>query len=295
MDPLALLCTPIPADAQVSDVLRLAHADYTVEKVPAYVLDPYGNGCVPVPGSYGTGRRHPVTGVFEGLATGLRGRYTVAQNVDVAGAALALAARRHAVPVYARTSPDGRRFLLALDLGTTVDTDPLRSYLAVSTSHDGIGTICYTHLHLHLRSAAIVGCDIVHQARHTPNADARLHDALLAHANAEHNTERVRSHQQRWATHPPRVEVLLDAGWPAADADTERKQANRAALRHAVQRRMLSLGEPSAWTAYVAACAYLDHDLGGNRTDRAEVSIDPTSWVTRRKHRLRAALDRTPQ
>lgn len=297
------LGTPMKGYQTMDDMLTAAYADYTVDLQPMFVLDPRTGEPVPVEGQYATARINPHTDAYQVIHGGHKGRYTVMQNRETLEAALAVvgASSGDAVIDTAGVLHDGAQFFATIELGSLfIDplgpNDKIARYMVVRSSHDGTTPLTFSNTDIRAvcKNTVILGerqATRVFKAKHTPNMENRLLVASTAlgisTAWAKEFMETANEMLSIPMT-PGRFDKVIEAVMPVAEADTDRKKANRddnVALLRAVYANDKNVGKVGAngWAAWNAIVEYYDHHRPGTADERALTSMDDTSWVTRKK------------
>ncbi len=291
------------------EMLRLARADYEVSLRPVFVQNDDGD-FVEVADRFATTRLDP-NGTLVPFEV-MKKRYHVVQNSEVLNKALQVvgAAQGDAVMETVGVLKEGRQFFAAIDLGTLVIdptgvNDKIARYLLVHTSHDGTVPITYSNTDVRAVCANTVRfgqntARSTFKARHTPNVEDALTEAQKV---LEISTDWAKSFEamaeQMLAIPVPagshKVDNVLNALWPEADADTDRKVDNRdnivGSVRHRFnnERNAGKVGY-NGWGLYNAVVEYLDHGRAGTATSRAIASMDSGSLVSARKVQAQAAV-----
>ncbi len=296
------LGVPVDGQQDAETMLRIARADYEVSLRPVFVQDDDGN-FVEVPERFATTRfDHDGTLVpFEVM----KKRYHVVQNSEVLGKALQVVGASHGMAVVETLGVlrDGRQFFVTIDLGTLVIdplgvSDTISRYLLVHTSHDGSAPITYSNTDIRAVCANTVRfgkttARSTFKARHTPNVDDALAEArqvLNISVEWGENFKETAEQLLRREVKPNSrsVDLVLDALWPVADADTDRKRDNRDALvgnirgRYENSRNAGKVGY-NGWGFYNAIVEYLDHGRDASPEARALASMDAGSTVSAKK------------
>lgn len=294
---------PMQGYQTMEAMLTAAYADYIVDLQPMFVLDPRTGEPVPVEGQYATARINPHTGDYQVIHGGHKSRYTVMQNRETLEAALAIvgASSGDAVIDTAGILYNGAQFFATIDLGTLIidpagPADKIARYMVVRSSHDGttpltfsntdIRAVCKNTVILGERSAARV-----FKCKHTPNMENRLAVASTALGiSTAWSKDFLATATEMLSIEmtPGRLDKVIDAVMPVAEADTDRKKANRdesVGLIKALytnERNAAKVGN-NGWAAWNTIVEYYDHYRPGTADERALTSMDDTSWVTRKK------------
>jgi phage/plasmid-like protein (TIGR03299 family) len=287
----------------IDEMLTAAHADYHVDLMPMFVLDPRTGEPVAVEGQYATARINPHTDGYQVIHGGHKGRYTVMQNRETLEAALDVvgASSGDAVLDTCGVLHDGAQFFATIDLGTLVidplgPADKIARYMVVRSSHDGSTPLTFSNTDIRAvcKNTCILGerkASRVFKAKHTPNMENRLLVASTAlgistaWAMEFMDTANEMLHIDMT---PGRFDKVIEAVMPVAEADTDRKKANRdisvGVLKavYANEKNAARVGN-NGWAAWNAIVEYYDHHRPGTVQERALTSMDDTSWVTRKK------------
>lgn len=301
---------PMNGYQTIDDMLEAAHADYTVELVPMFVIDPRSGEAVPVEGHYATARVNPHSDAYQVLHGGHKGRYTVFQNRETLEAALAVvgASSGDAVMDTCGVLYNGTQFFATIDLGTLVidplgANDKIARYMVVRSSHDGSTPLTFSNTDIRAvcKNTVILGersARRVFKARHTPNMEARLAFAATALGISTVWAKEFMEIANEMIAIPMtagRFDRVIDAVLPEAEADTDRKKANRdesVGLLKAVyanEKNAAAVGN-NGWAAWNAIVEFYDHHRAGTAEERALSSMDDSSWVTRKKNIAQQAV-----
>lgn len=301
----------VPVDGQQSadEMLRVAKADYEVELLPVYIAGPDGEPQV-IPERFATTRMNP-DGTRQAFEV-MKSRYNVMNNRPVLDKALAVveAADGDAIIETLGVLKEGREFFATIDLGSLfIDpagaNDKIARYLMVHTSHDGTAPISYANTDIRAVCANTVRfgqnrARSIFKARHTPNVDATLDEARQQLEFSLEWAEAFKTQADELLAIPVaptsrKIDFVLDALWPAADADTDRKQRNRDDIvtdirgRFGNERNAGKVGY-NGWGFYNSIVEYLDHGRSGSSTSRAIASMDYTSLASQRKVQAQQAI-----
>lgn len=283
-------------------MLKAAYANYDVEIVPVYVVDPRNGQLVEVERQFATARINPHDDSYQPLGT-VKGRYTVMQNQSTLEHALAVvsAAPGDAVFDTLGVLDEGRQFFATIDLGTLVldpsgVADEIARYMVVRSSHDGSTALTFanTDIRAVCKNTVIMGerqAVRVFRAKHTPNIEDRLSTArevLRISSNWAKEFSEMANEMLAIKMTPGKLDRVLNAVFPVAEATTERKEKNRSETIEVV--KALYQGPLNAarvgdngWAAWNAVVEYFDHYRPGSADERALTSMDDGSWVTRKK------------
>lgn len=241
--PWHLLGEAVEGHQTAKTMLDKANADYEVWTEPVFVKDARTGEFVEVENRFATVRINPFTDILQPFEVFTQ-RYTVLQNREVLEKALEVvgASNGDAVIDTLGVLFDGRQFFASIDLGTLIIdpqgvSDEIGRYLMVKTSHDGsspmvnaltdIRAVCNNTVRMAQDEAKAV-----FKARHTPNAEDRLNEAQ---AILKLSTEWAKSFREQalelLAIDIPqnsgRFDRVMEKMMPVAQADTDRKKANR--------------------------------------------------------------------
>lgn len=298
--PWHLLGVPMAGHQTAEAILTAASANYHVSVEQTYVLDKMGRP-VAVDGQYATVRTNPHTNQLQPLGA-VKSRYTVLQNIDTVERILAIlgAARGHATLDTAGVLFDGRQFFATIDLGTMIIdpagvNDSIGRYLVVRTSHDGTTPLTYacTDIRAVCHNTVVAGlatASRVFKAKHTPNVDDRLEEAMevLSLSNTwASEFQKMAQEMLAIPMTPARFDRVINS--VVEEASTQRKKVNRDQTVEAMKAIYVSdknsgLVGDNGWAAWNAIVEYYDHYRPArDARERALTSMDDASWVTRRK------------
>lgn len=297
------LGNPMKGYQTMDDMLAAAHADYTVDLQPMFVLDPRTGEPVSVEGQYATARINPHTGDYQVIHGGHKSRYTVMQNRETLEAALAVvgASSGDAVMDTAGVLYNGAQFFATIELdGLAIDpdgvNDKIARYMVVRSSHDGTTPLTFSNTNIRAvcKNTVILGertAQRVFKCKHTPNMESRL---LVASTALGISTAWAKEFEQMAnellgiTMTPGRFDRVIEAVMPSADADTDKKKANRdenvgiLKTLYVNERNAARVGD-NGWAAWNTIVEFYDHRRPGTADERALASMDDTSWVTRKK------------
>ena len=197
----------------------------------------------------------------------------------------------------------GKRFFASLDLGSLVIdptgiNDKVHSNLLVFTGHDGRTPITYSNTNVRAVCENTVRMGLsaarsTFKAKHTPNVEAAMEDAqrVLQISTEWADAFKMTAEQMLTVDVRPgtgRVDKVMDAIFPLADADTDRKLNNRNDTIDVIKAiwdnpRNAGYAGHNGWTLYNSVVEYLDHYRDATPEARALTSMEETSWVTRMK------------
>lgn len=315
------LGTPMKGLQKAEDMLRAADADFTVVLTGVAAVDSEGqvimtqdeNGAtVPlmVDDSRATVRVNS-DGTFDSLST-VGTRFVVQQNSDCLLKALDIvgATSGDAVVDTCGVLHGGREFFASIDLGGLVIdptgiNDKIERYLLVRNGHDGKTPITYANTSIravckNTVNAGMKSATRVFTARHTRNQDAAINEAQkvleLSTAWAE---EFTRTAEQLLRVNVPTgsyaIDKVLNTVFPKKKDETDRQRENRESINELI--RALYLSDKNAggfgnngWSLYNTVVEYFDHYRDAKPTERAISSMDPNSWVTKKKDEAQNAI-----
>lgn len=315
------LGTPMKGLQTAEDMLRAAEADYTVVLTGVAAVDADGQvimttndegASVPlmVDDSRATVRINS-DGTYDSLST-VGTRYVVQQNSDCLLKALDIvgATSGDAVVDTCGVLHGGREFFASIDLGGLVIdptgiNDKIERYLLVRNGHDGKTPITYANTSIRAVCKNTVNAGMksalrVFTARHTRNQDAAINEAQkvleLSTAWAE---EFTRTADQLLRINVPAssltMDKVLNSVFPKKSDESDRQRENRESINELV--RALYLSEKNAggfgsngWSLYNTIVEYFDHYRDAKPAERAMSSMDPNSWVTKKKHDAQSAI-----
>lgn len=304
------LGTPMEGLQTADAMLKAAEADFTVNLVKVAAVDADGNVIFNTDGtpviiedSRATIRDNG-DGTYNGLAT-VGGRYHIQQNREVLERALAVvgATKGDAVVDTVGVLHGGKRFFASLDLGSLVIdptgiNDEVHRNLLVFTGHDGRTPITYSNTNVravceNTVRMGLTAARATFKAKHTPNVEAAMEDAqrVLQISTEWADAFKMTAEQMLTVDVRPgtgRVDKVMDAIFPLADADTDRKLNNRNDTIDVIKAiwdnpRNAGHGGHNGWTLYNSVVEYLDHYRDATPEARALTSMEETSWVTRMK------------
>lgn len=293
---------PMQGYQTMDDMLAAANADYIVDFVPMFVQAPDGS-LVEAEGLYATARTNPHTGDYQVIHGGHKGRYTVMQNRETLEAALDVvgASSGDAVLDTCGVLYNGAQFFATIDLGTLIidpmgPADKVSRFLVVRSSHDGSTPLTFSNTDIRAvcKNTCIMGerqAVRVFKAKHTPNIEGRIAVAStvlgLSTAWAK-EFQSIAMEMLAIEMTPGKLDKVIDAVLPAADADTDRKKATRDKTVDVIKSVYVNdknVGKvgTNGWAAWNAIVEFYDHHRDGTADERALSSMDDTSWVTRKK------------
>ena len=315
------LGTPMKGLQTASEMLRAAEADYVVVLTQVAALDEYGklimtqdeNGMtVPlvIDDSRATVRVND-DGTFDALST-VGTRYVVQQNADCLGRALDVvgASKGDAVVDTCGVLNGGREFFASIDLGQLIIdplgvNDKIARYLLVRNGHDGKTPITYANTSIRAVCKNTVNAGMksalrVFTARHTLNQDNAIeHAQEILNFSTEWAQEFKITAEQMLAIpimeKSARLDSVMNTVFPKKLDETDRQKKNREEVNELI--RGLYPSEKNAggygfngWSTYNSIAEYLDHYRDARPSERAQASMDPNSWVTKKKYEAQRAI-----
>lgn len=298
-------------------MLSAAQADFDVvtTKVAAvdddgnFILNPNGTPII-VEDSRATVRVNP-DGSFDGLAT-VGTRYVVTQNKESLQRALDVvgASAGEAIVETCGVLRGGKEFFASINLGSLIIdptgvNDKIERYLLVRNGHDGKIPITYanTPLRTVCRNTAVLAQEqarSVFTARHTRNQDTALEQAgevLKISADWARNFKETAEKMLRIPVPngSRQFDQVFSAVWPDKPDFSKRQRENYDELQMRVRGIYLSKKNAggygfNGWSAYNAIAEYLDHHRESDADDRAMASMEPNSWVSKKKQLAQSAI-----
>ena len=315
------LGTPMKGLRTAEEMLRAAEADYTVVLTNVAALDENGHviwthnedgARVPlvVEDSRATVRINS-DGTFDSLST-VGTRYVVQQNSDCLSRALDIvgASAGDAVVDTCGVLNGGREFFASIDLGQLIIdprgiNDKIDRYLLVRNGHDGKTPITYanTSIRAVCKNTVNAGMKValrVFTARHTRNQDTAIEQAQhVLNISTEWATEfRIAAEKMLSIPIPEssrRTDTVLDAVFPKRKDETDRQAKNRDEVLSTIRGLYPSDKNGggfgfNGWSLYNSIGEYFDHYRDAKPDERAQSSMDPNSWVTKKKYEAQAAI-----
>ena len=312
MLPWHRLGTPVPDGASVNQMLDIASCNYDVFTTKVAAVDANGKMLYDSSGkpiiiddSRATVRSNP-DGSFKGIST-VGTRYVVQQNREVLDRAVSVAKIMRGLHADGNVRVDacgsiggGREFFATIHLGTSIIdpsgvADRIDEYLVVRNGHDGKTPITFvnTPIRVVCKNAIMVAVNESSKkitARHTKNADSIVNDGTEV--------------AKQWVDLSRRTKKIAEKMIQIAvsDNDTVALVARNVLFRGDGKRSSLHLDSAvesivniyssnknsahygkNAWSLYNAIVEYLDHEREANPIDRAEATMDSTSWVSKKK------------
>lgn len=306
------LGTAVPDGATVEEMLDIASCNYDVFTTNVAAVDANGNMLYDSSGrpviindSRATVRSN-ADGSFKGIST-VGTRYVVQQNREVLDRAVSVAKIMRGLKSDENVRVDacgsiggGREFFATIHLGTnTIDpngiADQIDEYLVVRNGHNGKTPITFvnTPIRVVCKNAIMVAVNEASKkvtARHTKNADSIVNDGMEV--------------AKQWGNLSRKTQKIAERmiAVPIANNDTVASVARNVLFRSsgkkstqhldfAVEsivnlylnnRNSASYGK-NGWSLYNAIVEYLDHERDANPIERAETTMDSTSWVSKKK------------
>lgn len=308
--PWHLLGTPMRGLRTSDEMLRAAEADYQVLLTQVAALDADGNVIIGDDGkplkiedSRATIRINS-DGTFDALST-VGTRYVVQQNKECLDRALAVvgASSGDAVVDTCGVLNRGKEFFASIDLGPLVidpagANDKIERYLLVRNGHDGKTAITYANTSIRAVCNNTVAAGMkqalrVFTARHTRNQENAINEAkeVLEFSTAWADEFRKTADLMMSISVPPssgRLDKILDAVFPSSSLDSKTKKKNREDIVDTIKAIYTSeknAGKVGAngWAAYNSVVEYFDHLRDGKPNERALLSMDNNSWVSKKK------------
>lgn len=306
------LGTPVPDGATVNEMLDIASCNYDVFTTKVAAVDADGKMLYDSAGdpiiindSRATVRSNP-DGSFKGIST-VGTRYVVQQNREVLDRAVSVAKIMSSLRTDANVRVDacgsiggGREFFATIHLGTSVIdpsgiADQIDEYLVVRNGHDGKTPITFvnTPIRVVCKNTIMFAVNESNKkitARHTKNADSIVNDGMEIAKQWVDLSRKTKKIAERMI----QINVV--------DNDTVATVARNVLFRGNGKRSVHHLDSAidsivglyssnknsnrygkNAWSLYNAVVEYLDHEREADPTDRAETTMDSTSWVSKKK------------
>jgi len=315
------LGTPMNGLQTAEEMLRAAEADYTVVLTEVAAVDTDGQvimttnedgASVPltVADSRATVRINH-DGTYDSLST-VGTRFVVQQNSDCLLKALAIvgATEGDAVVDTCGVLNGGREFFASIDMGgliidPTGINDKIERYLLVRNGHDGKTPITYanTSIRAVCKNTVMAGMNSairVFTARHTRNQDTAINEAQkVLELSTAWADEFTRTAEKLLSIKVPvgslSIDKVLNTVFVKKKDETDRQRDNREEVNALI--RALYISEKNAggygangWALYNTVVEYFDHYRDAKPTERAISSMDPNSWVTKKKHETQSAI-----
>lgn len=302
----------VPEGATVEQMLDAAHCNYDVFTTNVAAVDAQGNMLygsdgrpVIIEDSRATIRSNP-DGSFRGIST-VGTRYVVQQNREVLERAVSVARIMQGlrddetIRVDACGSiGEGKEFFATIHLGTSIIdpsgiADRLDEYLIVRNGHDGKTPITFvnTPIRVVCKNAVIVAVNESQRkvtARHTKNADFVVNDGLAVARQWADLSRKTKQIAERMIQIPVKNnDVVVTAAQTILARGVGKKSQKHLDATvdsivnlYASNRNSAKYGT-NGWSLYNSVIEYLDHEREGDAKDRAETTMDSTSWVSKKK------------
>lgn len=314
------LGVPMKGLQKAEVMLEVAQADYTVVLAQVAAVDSDGRVIYTqteegldtpllVEDSRATIRINK-DGTFGALST-VGTRFVPSQNSDCLNRALDIVgAADMAVVDTCGVLNGGREFFASIDLGPLVidpagTRDSIERYLLVRNGHDGKTPITFanTSIRAVCKNTVMAGLGAasrVFTARHTRNQDSAIDEAkkVLEFSTAWADNFKITAEQMLGISVPAsstRLDKVIAAVFPKDSKETDRQRKNREEIVELV--RALYPSDKNAggygfngWSIYNTIVEYLDHHRDAKPEARAIASMDPNSWVTKKKDDAQAAV-----
>ena len=310
--PWHVLGTAVPEGATVEQMLDAASCNYDVFTANVAAVDATGNMLygsdgrpVIIADSRATIRSNP-DGSFHGIST-VGTRYVVQQNREVLERAVSVARIMQSVRdgVLVRvdacgTIGNGREFFATIHLGSTIIdpsgiADKIDEYLVVRNGHDGKMPITFinTPIRAVSKNAILVVAEESQRrvtARHTKNADQVVNDGREVARQWVELSSKTQSIAEQMIRIPIRtkdtvsaaVEALLMRGYGGKSRKYLELVVDSIQQIYSGHNNAGKYGQ-NGWSLYNAITEYLDHEREADPLDRAETTMDMTSWVSKKK------------
>jgi len=249
-------------------------------------------------------------GTYDALST-VGTRYVVQQNLDCLNRALDIVnSRGDAIVDTCGVLKGGREFFASIDLGgliidPTGVNDKIERFLLVRNGHDGKTPITYanTSVRAVCKNTVMVGMKSalrVFTARHTRNQDAAISEAKsVLELSTEWAEEFQRTAELMLSINIPdrshSLDKIINTVFPTQKGETDRQKTNREEIISVIRGLYPSAKNAggfgyNGWAVYNTVAEYFDHYRDAKPTERAMSSMDPNSWVTKKKHETQSAI-----
>lgn len=310
------LGTPMKGLQKAEVMLEAAEADFTVAIAGVAAVDTDGKVIVNPDGtplmvedSRATVRINK-DGTYDALST-VGTRFVVQQNIDCLNRALDIVgASGEAMVDTCGVLNGGREFFASIDLGGLVIdptgvNDKIERFLLVRNGHDGKTPITYanTSVRAVCKNTVMAGMNSalrVFTARHTRNQDMAINEAKnVLELSTEWADEFRRTAERMLSVSVPassrRLDDVINAVFPSRKDETERQKNNREEITAVVRGLYPSAKNAggfgyNGWAVYNTIAEYFDHYRDAKPEERAMSSMDPNSWVTKKKHEAQSAI-----
>ena len=238
-------------------------------------------------------------------------RYVVQLNLDCINRALDIVnSRGEAIVDTCGVLKGGREFFASIDLGgliidPTGVNDKIERFLLVRNGHDGKTPITYanTSVRAVCKNTVMAGMKSalrVFTARHTRNQDSALNEAKsVLELSTEWAEEFQRAAELMLSINVPdksrNLDKIINTVFPTQKGETDRQKTNREEIISVVRGLYPSAKNAggygyNGWAAYNTIAEYFDHYRDAKPEERAMSSMDPNSWVTKKKHEAQSAI-----
>jgi phage/plasmid-like protein (TIGR03299 family) len=249
-------------------------------------------------------------GTYDALST-VGTRYVVQQNLDCINRALDIVnSRGDAIVDTCGVLKGGREFFASIDLGgliidPTGVNDRIERFLLVRNGHDGKTPITYanTSVRAVCKNTVMAGMKSalrVFTARHTRNQDSAINEAKsVLELSTEWAEEFQRTAELMLSINVPdksrNLDKIINTVFPSQKGETDRQKTNREEIISVVRGLYPSAKNAggygyNGWAAYNTIAEYFDHYRDAKPEERAMSSMDPNSWVTKKKHEAQSAI-----
>lgn len=306
------LGTIVPENATVDEMLDMSGCNYDVFTANVAAVDSEGNMLygsdgkpIVITDSRATIKSNP-DGSFNGIST-VGTRYVVQQNREVLERAVSVARIMRGIKDDANiridscgSIGDGREFFATIHVGTSIIdpggiADQLDDYLIVRNGHDGKTPITFanTPVRVVCKNSILVAVSESTRrvtARHTKNADFVVNDGLevarqwndLSRKTKQIAEKLVRTKVRNNDIVAGTAMSILRRGAGKKSEKHLDDSVNSIVKLYSSNSNAAKYGE-NAWSLYNAIVEYLDHEREANPRDRAETTMNPTSWVSKKK------------
>jgi len=249
-------------------------------------------------------------GTYDALST-VGTRYVVQQNFDCINRALDIVnSRGDAIVDTCGVLKGGREFFASIGLGgliidPTGVNDRIERFLLVRNGHDGKTPITYanTSVRAVCKNTVMAGMKSalrVFTARHTRNQDSAINEAKsVLELSTEWAEEFQRTAELMLSINVPdksrNLDKIINTVFPSQKGETDRQKTNREEIISVVRGLYPSAKNAggygyNGWAAYNTIAEYFDHYRDAKPEERAMSSMDPNSWVTKKKHEAQSAI-----
>lgn len=306
------LGTAVPEGATVEQMLDAASCNYDVFTTNVAAVDAQGNMLygsdgrpVIISDSRATIKSNP-DGSFSGIST-VGTRYVVQQNREVLERAVSIVRIMHGLGGNENVRIDacgsigqGREFFATIHVGKSIIdptgiSDEIDEYLIVRNGHDGKTPITFvnTPIRAVCKNAVIVAVNESSRkvaARHTKNADFVVNDGMEVArqwADLARKTKHVAERMIRIpvSNNDTVVEVakhILARGTGKKSQKHLDSTVESIVNLYSSNKNSAKYGK-NGWSLYNSVVEYLDHERDATADDRAETTMDTTSWVSKKK------------